>query len=112
MPEGWRLMWVMVFYDLPTTSLDDRRAAVRFHKFLLGDGFERLHFSVYHRFCGSMERAVTYERRVEAALPERGYVCLLKLTDRQMGGMRTWIKGGYRSETDAEFAGPEQYLLL
>ncbi len=112
MPEAWRKMWVLVFYDLPVTTPAERRAATGFHHFLVREGYERLHFSVYSRYCGSLERAQTFERRVEAALPARGYICLMRLTDRQMTNMRRWIRGGYRPDSDAESAPPEQYQLF
>lgn len=112
MPEGWRKMWVMVFYDLPVATADDRRRATKFHQFVIEQGFERMHFSVYNRYCGSMERALTFERRIERALPRKGYVCLLKLTDRQMTTMRHWITGGYRPDEGADIAPPAQYQMF
>ncbi|RDD61215.1 CRISPR-associated endonuclease Cas2 [Ferruginivarius sediminum] len=112
MPDGWRKMWVLVFYDLPVAGPNERRAARKFHEFLVRQGFDRVHYSIYNRFCGSMERANTYERRVEKAVPKRGYVCLLKLTDRQMANMRRWIKGGYDPHESAQFTPPEQYRLF
>jgi CRISPR-associated protein Cas2 len=105
-------MWVLVFYDLPVVKKEQRRAATRFHKFLVGDGFERMHYSIYARYCGSLERAETYERRVEQALPSVGHVNLLKLTDRQMTNMRKWVRGDYRAAESAEFMPPEQYRLF
>lgn len=112
MPDGWRKMWVLVFYDLPVALPEQRKAATGFHKFLVGEGFDRLHFSVYTRFCGSMERAETFERRVERALPKVGFVCLMKLTDRQMTTMRRWVRGGYHPDPDAAVTPPEQYRLF
>ena len=113
MPDAWRKMWVLVFYDLPVGTPRERKAATGFHKFLIKDGFNRLHFSVYSRYCGSMERALTFERRVERSMPKRGHVCLLKLTDRQMTNMRRWIRGGYQSnDDDAAVTRPAQYMLF
>lgn len=112
MPGGWRKVWILVFYDLPVVAEKERKAATHFHKFLLKEGFDRIHYSIYGRFCGSMERAQTFERRVEKAVPERGSVCLLKLTDRQMVNMRRWVRGGYGTLDSADFNPPEQYRLF
>ncbi len=101
-------MWLLVFYDLPVVDPNQRRAATKFHEFLVDQGFERLHFSVYERFCGSVERVETFERRIEAALPPWGNVCALRLTDRQMAAMKRWI----RSRPDAPRDPPPQLLLL
>lgn len=35
----YRIMWVMVLFDLPTTEAKDRKAAAQFRKDLQQDGF-------------------------------------------------------------------------
>lgn len=46
---GYRLMWVMVIFDLPVGTKTERRAATRFRHFLLDQGFMMSQFSVYMR---------------------------------------------------------------
>ncbi len=90
MPNPYRWMWMLVFYDLPVDNADNRRAAVKFHGLLEDQGFERMQFSVYRRFCGSTERVDTFRRRIESNLPKGGNVRLLVITDRQFGLMRIY----------------------
>src|SRR6185312_6658454 len=108
MPGGWRKMWLMILYDLPVAEKDQRTAATKFHTFLGDEGFERLHYSVYLRFCGSVERLETFERRVQRGLPPCGSVYALRLTDRQMGAMKRWI----HARPDVPVEQPAQYHLL
>jgi len=109
MPDGWRAMWLMVLYDLPVVEKEERRQATRFHKFLLDQGFTMLHYSVYLRYCGSLEKALAQERRIEKALPSRGSIHVMRMTDRQLQTMRHWYRGRYAG---ASASTPAQYQLL
>jgi CRISPR-associated protein Cas2 len=83
MLSGYRLMWMMVMFDLPVAAENDRKAAAAFRHFLLDEGFEMAQFSVYLRFCTSPSQSETYLRRVEDALPDGGKVDVLFFTDKQ-----------------------------
>jgi CRISPR-associated protein Cas2 len=83
MLTGYRLMWMMVIFDLPVGSKKERRDATRFRNFLLDQGFSMSQFSVYMRFCGGKDQAEAYIKRVQRALPKTGLVQILSFTDRQ-----------------------------
>ncbi len=83
MLSGYRLMWMMVLFDLPVVTKAERRAATKFRKFLLDQGFERCQLSVYLRFCAGKEQAAVYTRRVQRALPRAGNVQIIYFTDKQ-----------------------------
>lgn len=83
MLSGYRLMWMVVMFDLPVVEKAERRAATEFRKALLDMGFEMSQFSVYMRFCTSPVQIETYCKRVETALPTGGRVNILQFTDRQ-----------------------------
>lgn len=78
-------MWILVFFDLPTCTKQDRKAAAKFRDFLLGDGFCMFQFSIYARHCSSMENAAMHVRRVKESLPHTGNVGILCITDKQFG---------------------------
>lgn len=80
-------MWVLVFFDLPTETRVERKAASNFRKKLLDDGFSMFQFSIYTRFCQSMENAQVHIKRVQRSLPQHGKVGILKVTDKQFGLM-------------------------
>jgi CRISPR-associated protein Cas2 len=83
----YRVMWVLVFFDLPTETKKQRKAAQKFRKELLDDGFTMFQFSIYLRHCPSRENAEVHITRVKNKLPEQGHVGILKITDKQFGMM-------------------------
>lgn len=83
----YRIMWVMVFFDLPTETKKDRKAYAQFRKQLMGDGFNMFQFSIYVRHCASAENAAAHVRRVKSFLPEFGNVCIMCITDKQFGNI-------------------------
>jgi CRISPR-associated protein Cas2 len=83
MLSGYRLMWMLVMFDLPVVDKRERKAATEFRNTLLDIGFEMSQFSVYMRFCTSAAQVATYSKRVEASLPEGGKVSILQFTDKQ-----------------------------
>lgn len=85
--SGYRIMWMMVMFDLPVTTAAQRKAAGTFRNFLLDLGFNMAQFSVYYRVMGSKEVAARYMRTIEANLPENGSVDILTITDKQYENM-------------------------
>ena len=63
----YRVMWVLVFFDLPTDTKKERKAAAKFRKDLISDGFTMFQFSIYIRNCLSMENAQVHTRRVKGS---------------------------------------------
>lgn len=88
--NAYRVMWLFVFFDLPTETKKDRRNAQQFRKALLKDGFTMIQYSVYHRHCASGESADVHERRVKNLLPPKGYVSILRITDKQYGNIMNY----------------------
>ena len=83
----YRIMWVLVFFDLPTETKKERKIYTNFRKILLTDGFTMFQFSIYLRHCPSRENADVHIKRVKNALPEHGQVGILCITDKQFGQM-------------------------
>jgi CRISPR-associated protein Cas2 len=87
----YRIMWVLVFFDLPTETKKDRKAYADFRKKLVADGFVMFQFSIYLRHCASAENADVHIKRAQRALPEYGKVGILRITDKQFGDMELFI---------------------
>lgn len=105
--SGYRMMWLMVMFDLPVVEAEERKEATRFRNFLLDEGFEMSQFSVYLRFCASKEQAETYARRIRHVLPPGGKVDILFFTDKQYENI---ISFHNRDETVRK--NPSQYCLF
>jgi CRISPR-associated protein Cas2 len=83
----YRIMWVMVLFDLPTETKKERHIYAQFRKNLQKDGFAMFQFSIYLRHCSSRENAEVHIRRVKNLLPEKGHIGILTVTDKQFGMM-------------------------
>ena len=103
----YRSMWVLVFFDLPTETRTERKAAAGFRKNLLDNGFVMFQFSIYMRFCASRENSSVHIKRTKNNLPKKGKVCIMQITDKQFGMMELFHG---QKEIDAET--PSQQLEL
>lgn len=83
----YRIMWLFVFFDLPTNTKKEKRVASNFRKELLKDGFTMMQYSVYTRHCASFQSAEVHIKRVRSKIPELGHVNILQITDKQYGGI-------------------------
>lgn len=84
----YRVMWVMVFFDLPTNTVKEKRNYNIFRKELMKDGFTMFQFSVYVRHCASKENADVHVKRVKSFVPHSGNVCIMVITDKQFGEIK------------------------
>lgn len=86
----YRIMWVLVFFDLPTETKKDKRAYQLFRKQLQKDGFTMFQFSIYVRHCASMDNAEVHIKRVKNFLPEYGNVAVMCITDKQFDNIEVF----------------------
>ena len=106
--EDIRFMWLMVFFDLPVRTKEQRRNANRFRNSLKTDGYLMLQFSVYARICRGQDAVDKHIRRIRTNLPQEGSVRTLQVTDKQYGRMEFML--GLRKKSE-RFA-PDQLVLL
>lgn len=85
--NSYRILWVFVFFDLPTETRKDRKNSAKFRKDLIRDGFTMVQFSIYSRHCNSRENADVHIKRVKGFLPPHGEVIIFTVTDKQFGMM-------------------------
>jgi len=104
----YRIMWVMVSFDLPTDTKKERKEASIFRKKLQKDGFSMFQFSIYMRHCASRENAQVHIRRVKLFLPPHGHVCIYTLTDKQFGEIEIF----YNANTKEKELAPQQLELF
>ena len=83
----YRMAWVLVFFDLPVGTPEERKAATNFRKDLIHDGYMMVQFSVYARPCGTADRVDTQVRRLKSKIPSKGEVRGLMISDAQWGRM-------------------------
>ncbi|MBX7046533.1 MAG: CRISPR-associated endonuclease Cas2 [Ignavibacteria bacterium] len=86
----YRILWILVLFDLPTHTARDRRIYSQFRKAIMKDGFSMFQFSVYVRHCMSRENANVHIRRVKKILPPKGKTGILCITDKQFGDIEVF----------------------
>lgn len=105
---GYRIMWVMVLFDLPVVEPEERRAYTQFRNFLLDQGFGKAQFSVYVRHTSGKEAADALIARIEGQVPPGGKVDILQFTDKQYENIISFRGRGNRSNPK----NPDQFLLF
>lgn len=83
----YRIMWLLVFFDLPTETAKERKAHANFRKALIQDGFVMFQFSIYIRHCPSAENAEMHTKRIKAIMPDKGKIGIMRVTDKQFADM-------------------------
>ena len=107
--EKFKMGWLVVAFDLPVMTKEQRKHATDFRNFLLDDGYQMIQFSVYARACVSFARQETHLSRVKQNLPEEGSVRAIFVTRAQWERSFV-IQGSPASPTEAEEM-PEQIQL-
>ena len=80
-------MWMIVLFDLPVVTPEERKTATNFRKNLLDQGFHMSQYSVYYRLLPGKEALDGYIRDIQAKLPPKGKVDILTITDKQYEGI-------------------------
>lgn len=81
--SAYQHMWIMVLFDLPTTTPEERRAYTQFRDFLLDHSFVMAQYSVYLRHTTGRAQSSPIIERIKKAVPLEGHVDILQFTDRQ-----------------------------
>jgi len=89
--NGYRCMWVLAMFDLPTDTKKARKDYTQFRKHLLEDGFTMMQYSVYARHCPSKENAEVHTERIKRNLPPDGEVRVITITDKQFERMSVFL---------------------
>lgn len=80
-------MRVLVFFDLPVITEENKREYRKFRKFLLKNGFLMLQESVYCKLALNSTAVRTIVDNVHKNKPEEGLVQLLTVTEKQYAKM-------------------------
>ena len=104
----YRIMWVLVMFDLPVMTDAQRKHASGFRNELLDRGYMMAQFSIYMRHCPSPEAAEAAVALLKKLVPREGKVNVLAITDRQYERMETF----YGGRPAAKCKKPEQFELF
>lgn len=90
-------MRVMVFFDLPVQTLEQRREYTHFRKYLIQSGFMMLQESVYSKLALNTSIASAVVANVKKNKPPEGLVQLMTVTEKQYSKME-YIVGEAHTE--------------
>lgn len=84
---SYRYMRLILMFDMPTETADERKAYRRFRKFLLSEGFIMHQFSVYSKILlnGTANKAMV--ARLKQNNPKKGLITVLTVTEKQFSRM-------------------------
>lgn len=88
--SGYRILWMIVAFDLPVVEKHQRKAATAFRNYLLDEGFHMAQFSVYLRLLDGRDAAAALERRLQQRVPDEGSVQVITITDKQYENIRVY----------------------
>ncbi len=101
-------MRVIVFFDLPTETANDRREYSRFRKHLIKSGFLMLQESVYTKIALNQTVASETVLAVKKFKPPKGLVQVLTVTEKQFSRMEI-VVGEVKSDV---VANDERVIVL
>ena len=81
--SGFRFMRMLLFFDLPTSTLEDRRNYRKFRKILIKNGFIMLQESVYCKMMTSPSVEKSIKNLIHNNKPPKGLVQILSITEKQ-----------------------------
>lgn len=84
---SYRFMRMILMFDMPTETAEERKAYRKFRKFLLSEGFIMHQFSVYSKLLLNNSANKAMIDRLQANNPKKGSITLLTVTEKQFARM-------------------------
>lgn len=100
-------MRMILMFDMPTETVEERKAYRKFRKFLLSEGFIMHQFSVYSKLLLNNSANKAMIDRLQANNPKKGSITLLTVTEKQFARM-IYLNG----ERDMSVANSEKRLVF
>lgn len=101
-------MRIIVMFDLPVVSSQERRDYTAFRKYLVKTGFLMMQESIYCKLVQNTVAADAVIENVRKNKPTKGLVQILKITEKQYSKIE-YIVGSASSEV---YDGDERLLIL
>ena len=99
---SYRFMRVIVFFDLPVVTMEERRAYLTFRKYLLKSGFIMVQESVYSKLALNTTVANAVIENVKKNIPQEGLVQLLTITEKQYNKMEFLVGEKQKEVLDSD----------
>jgi len=104
-----RFMRLVVFFDLPVTTRENKRVYTVFRRFLIQDGYDMIQWSVYGRMVNGIDDAQKHMNRLMNNLPKEGSVRCLQISEKQFANMKLLV--GTRSFQEKKINAAQMLLF-
>lgn len=84
---SYRYMRMILMFDMPTDTVEERKAYRKFRKFLLNEGFIMHQFSIYSKLLLNNTANKAMVDRLQENNPKKGSITLLTVTEKQFSRM-------------------------
>lgn len=101
-------MRIIVFFDLPTETANDRKIYSKFRKLLINEGFIMLQESVYAKLALNNSIVKSIKDKIYKNKPPKGIVQLLVITEKQFSQIEYVIGEGRNDILD----NTERFIVL
>lgn len=98
---------MILMFDMPIETVEERKAYRKFRKFLLSEGFIMHQFSVYSKLLLNNSANKAMIDRLQANNPKKGSITLLTVTEKQFARM-IYLNG----ERDMSMANSDKRLVF
>lgn len=98
-------MRIIIFFDLPTETIENRRNYSKFRKYLIKNGFMMVQESVYCKLALNQTAVNAITEGIRRNRPPKGLVQILVITEKQYAKMEfiTGTNSGDIITTDERF---------
>ncbi|PIC64191.1 CRISPR-associated endonuclease Cas2 [Sporosarcina sp. P13] len=86
-------MRLLLFFDLPMVTKEERRVYAKFRKYLINNGFSMLQFSVYAKIFPNRTALVQYTQGLKRNMPIKGSIRIMAVTEKQYERMEILVGG-------------------
>lgn len=93
-------MRLIVFFDMPVVSKQERKVYSRFRRFLLRDGYDMIQYSVYARICNGQDAVNKHLTRLNENTPAQGSIRYMQVTEKQFTDIGVLV--GKKKEKEKE----------
>jgi len=90
-------MRVLVMFDLPSVTREEKKEYRKFRKFLIKSGFIMMQESIYTKLTLNQNQSASIEKSIYLNRPKNGLVQMLTITEKQFAKIR-YIVGENKSE--------------
>ena len=90
-------MRILLFFDVPSVTYEDKAEYRSFRKNLLSNGFVMMQESVYCKLAINQNSVDSTLKKISSSIPQMGIVEVLVITEKQFAGIK-YLKGEKQSK--------------